>query len=60
MIRSKRIKRKQNKLKEIRSGNNFDSSKKFNVTIPSPFDFDSRDKDRKVSIRERKMQEVLQ
>lgn len=31
--------------------NNFDANKKFNVTIPIPFGFDSRDKKKKESIR---------
>ena len=45
------MKRKQDKLKAIRMGNNFDASKKFNVTIPIPFGFDVRDKKKKESIR---------
>ena len=40
-------------------GNNFDSDKKFNVTIPIPFGFDSRDKKKKESIREKKLKEML-
>ena len=58
-IRQKQIKRKQNKLKEIRQANNFDASKKFNVTIPQAFGFDARDKKKKISIRERKFNEMM-
>ena len=39
--------------------NNFDANKKFNVTIPMPFGFDSRDKKKKESIREKKVKEML-
>lgn len=59
-IRDKQKKRKQEKIKAIRNSNNFDADKKFNVTIPNPFGFDSRDKTKKVSIRERKLKEMLE
>ena len=59
VIRQKQIKRKQNKLKEIRQANNFDTGKKFNVTSPQAFGFDARDKKKKISIRERKFNEMM-
>lgn len=59
VIRQKQIKRKQDKLKEIRQANNFDTSKKFNVTIPQAFGFEVRDKKKKLTIRERKFNEMM-
>ena len=59
IIRKKQIKRKRDKLKAIRNANNFKADKKFNVTIPQPFGFDTRDKAKKPSIRERKLREMM-
>ena len=39
--------------------NNFDTNKKFNVTIPVPYAFESRDKHKKMSIRQKKVQMML-
>ena len=58
-IRQKRIKRKKDKILQIRSQNTFSHDKRFNVTIPAPFGFDTRDKHKRVSIREQKLKEML-
>jgi hypothetical protein len=38
----------------------YDYTKKFNVTIPIPFGFDRRDKEKKGSIREEKLKQMLE
>lgn len=58
-MRQKRIQRKKDKILQIRNQNQFSHDKKFNVTIPTPFAFDTRDKSKKVSIREQKLKEML-
>ena len=60
VIRQKRIDRKKKKLQEIRNQNAFAHGKKFNETIPRAFGFDTRDKSKKVSIREQKLREMLE
>lgn len=57
-MRQKRIQRKKDKILQIRSLNQFSHDKKFNITIPTPFAFETRDK--KVSIREQKLKEMLE
>jgi hypothetical protein len=43
-LRQRRLKRKKEKLKSIQNANNFKAGKKFNLTIPTGFAFDSRKK----------------
>lgn len=39
---------------------NYDRKKKYNVTIPVAFGFDQRDKNKKMSIREKRVKEMLE
>ena len=60
IVREKRLKRKIKKIEDIRKGLNYEHNKKFNVTIPVPFKFDERDKGKKMSIREKKLKQMLE
>ena len=60
IVRERRIKRKKKKLEDIHNNMKFNHTKKFNLTIPVPFGFDIRDKSKKVTIREKKLKEMLE
>ena len=60
VVRNRTLQRKKKKLEDIHRNMKYNPKKKFNVTIPMPFLFDVRDKSKKVTIRERRVKEMVE